>query len=271
MGWTSRRRTHKRHCGRHIKSVSGRHAGEDSPASHSKTKRKRPGENAFFAVVVPVRFWKGSVMKRVWAYRMAGRLWQWCAARIERLCGVDFSGWETMESLGFDAQRGNQYQPSARGIEALLKKLPITPGDAVIDIGCGKGKAMYLLGRLPFRTVAGIEISPVLCKTARKNLKRLGMENSYVFCGDAAEFEGYDEYNYFYMFNALPAPVFARALGKIEKSLSRRPRKAWFIYLNPECHDLLARGGGFRLIKTRRHPIRWFRCNCYVHEPEKNV
>jgi SAM-dependent methyltransferase len=41
-----------------------------------------------------------------------------------------------------------------------------------IDIGCGKGRALMLASRMPFRDVVGIELNAGLAATARENLVR---------------------------------------------------------------------------------------------------
>ena len=77
-------------------------------------------------------------------WNMLRRVWQAGAVANDRLFrhGCDFSRWATQEELGFAESAGNQYQPSDGGLKKLLKRFHITPEDAIIDIGCGKGKAM---------------------------------------------------------------------------------------------------------------------------------
>ena len=80
-------------------------------------------------------------------------LWQGAAVKNDQLFrgNADFSSWMTQEEAGFVEGKGNQYQPSTDALIKVLKRFPISEKDAIIDVGCGKGKAMYLMERFPFR------------------------------------------------------------------------------------------------------------------------
>ncbi len=195
--------------------------------------------------------------------------WQICARLNDRLFrrGCDFSGWMTQESAGFSAERGNKYQPTTDSLAKVLRRLPITADDVILDIGCGKGKAMYIMSRFPFRRIEGYDLSPKLVEIARDNFTQLRLPRCRVFEADAAEYDDYDEVTYFYMFNAVPREVFLRTLAHINASLARRPRKCCFLYMNPVYHmDLLTRSP-FRLKFTQKAPISWLEFRCYEYHP----
>ena len=202
-------------------------------------------------------------------WNMLRRVWQAGAVANDRLFrhGCDFSRWATQEELGFAKSAGNQYQPSDGGLKKLLKKFHITPEDAIIDIGCGKGKAMYLMSRFPFGRIAGYDLSEQLAETANENFQKLGLTVCRAFQGDAAVFDGYDEYNYIYLFNAVPEDFFIRSIGHILDSVRRRPRVCVFIYLNPVYDRYLQEETPFRLIGEQNHPIPWFRYRWYQVGP----
>lgn len=193
-------------------------------------------------------------------------LWIWKDQRLDKKLGVDFSIWETNAKTGVEPLQGNQYQPSTNGLRKVLKKLPITEKDAIIDIGCGKGKAMYMLRQFPFFRVDGLELSGYLCGIATENLKTLKLEDSTVVNEDAACFQNYDAYNYFYMFNSFPQATFQAMLDQILLSQKRNPRKMTFIYLNPVCHNLLL-AQGFKLLFCKKSAIKWFEYRCYTYDP----
>ena len=79
-------------------------------------------------------------------------IWQGAARRNDRLFrgDADFSEWMSQEEAGFSEGKGNQYQPSTDALVKVLKKFPVSEKDAILDMGCGKGKAMYLMRRFPF-------------------------------------------------------------------------------------------------------------------------
>ena len=200
---------------------------------------------------------------------MLSRLWQ-CADRTrDRLLfpGCDFAAWVTQEAAGFTPEQGNQYQPSTNALPQVLRRFPITSGDRILDVGCGKGKAMALMRRFPFGQVAGFDISPALADVANRNFRQLKLRDCHAFQADAATFTGYDDYNYLYFYNSLPKPVFREAIGHLEESLARRPRCCRLIYLNPVYHDFLVGDTAFREIFRRRSWSSWFTYVCYEYRP----
>lgn len=205
-------------------------------------------------------------LKESLPYKMLCSIWVKFEQRKDRKLGVDFSTWESNEQIGINPSCGNQYQPSTNGLTSILKKLPIGKSDAIIDIGCGKGKAMYIMSKFPFAKIDGIDLSDRLCEIASGNLKCVGCDKSKVIQADAATFREYDRYNYFYVFNSFPATVFEKMLSHILDSISRKPRKVFFIYLNPECHDLLEKSEKFYLMFSKKSFIQWFQYNCYTNE-----
>ena len=104
-------------------------------------------------------------------YDTLRKIWQDAAAFNDKVFrhGCDFSRWVTADSIGFSPERGNQYQPSSGNMVNVLRRYAITKSDAVLDIGCGKGKVMYLLSHFPFGKIDGIDLSPQLVKIANDN------------------------------------------------------------------------------------------------------
>lgn len=199
-------------------------------------------------------------------YDLLRRLWISWDARLDRRLGVDFSTWADNETIGIDPQIGNQYQPSTQALSKVLRRFPITEEDAIIDIGCGKGKVLYLMSDFPFGKIAGLELSPYLVEIAKDNTDILGLEHCHLINDDASVFSDYDSYNYFYVFNSFPAEIFRMMLGHIMASLERKPRRAIFIYLNPVCHELLVEAGFIHSF-TKRSLIQWFNYACYEYNP----
>jgi SAM-dependent methyltransferase len=128
-------------------------------------------------------------------------------------------------------------------LDEVLAQLPITAADSVIDLGCGMGAAMITLARYPFARVDGLELAPQLIPIARRNLARMWITNYRIDQGDAAEFTGYDQYSYVYMFNPFPRPVMERVLENIAESAQRAPRELRVIYKNPQAEDLVLAAG----------------------------
>jgi protein-L-isoaspartate O-methyltransferase len=142
------------------------------------------------------------------------------------------------DELNLPIERANSYSDSGgSGLQKVLSTLNITPRDAIIDFGCGKGGALITLARYPFAKITGVEISADLGDIARKNLGILTIDNVHIICCDAAGFTELDDYNYVYFFNPFPAAVMRSVIDNLKKSLAIKPRKVTIIYLNPVCND----------------------------------
>src|SRR4029079_4234472 len=63
------------------------------------------------------------------------------------------------------------YWPAVEGVvHHILRRLPVRYEDYVfVDAGCGKGRAMLIASMYPFAAIAGIELSPLIAETARRN------------------------------------------------------------------------------------------------------
>lgn len=198
---------------------------------------------------------------------MICRIWQGAARRNDRLFrgDADFSKWMSQEEAGFEKGKGNQYQPSTGALVKVLKRFPVSSEDAILDMGCGKGKAMYLMSRFPFGKISGYDLSDELVRIANQNFQKLELSRCHAFWADAAAFDGYDEFNYFYIFNAFPQEIFKVMIEHVMKSLERKPRNCYFIYLHPVCHEYLQSHTPFRLVCKRKSFVSWFDYYCYEY------
>ena len=155
------------------------------------------------------------------------------------------------------------YYADSGGIEfdRIMANFAITPADAIVDFGCGKGGILISLSKYPFSKIAGVEIDPELVKIAQRNIRKLRIRNVEIACCDAADFRELGDYNYFYLFDPFPCIVMRDVLANIERSIIQKPRKVTIIYLNPYCHELLESSEVFR--KTRELPH--FEHKCFIY------
>ena len=220
--------------------------------------------------------WSGAFADRRRSGKMAGKIhhilcsmWQAAAKRNDRLFrkNADFSGWMSQKEAGFTEKQGNQYQPVTDGLVKVLKHFSISEKDAILDLGCGKGKAMYLMSRFSFGRIEGYDLSPELVRIANDNFQRLEVQKCRAAQGDAMDYDGYDDFNYFFTFNAFPQEVFEVMIGHVMASTRRKPRVCRFIYLHPVCHAYLTEHTPFRLIFRRKSLISWFDYYCYEYRP----
>jgi SAM-dependent methyltransferase len=139
-------------------------------------------------------------------------------------------------------------------LESALDTLSISQNDSILDIGCGKGAAMITMAQYPFGRIDGVEISPYLAEIAQRNLARLGINRSSIFCCNAADFQGFDPYTLLYMFNPFYRDVLERVLENVRVSLERCPRQLTVIYLYAKDDDLLIQAG-FRRLRKLPHVL----------------
>ncbi len=174
--------------------------------------------------------------------------------RLENIVkGTDFHGYISKTDLGYVSGQGYEYIPSHNHAKAFCRYTPISDNDTVIDLGCGKGWAMYLLGKTgQFKHVYGIEKNAELANIAVKNMiglnTRESAERYQVFSLDVIDAldekneqmrKFIDEATVFYTFNSFPRNVTEKVVEGIEKSAERNPRKILFWYVQPDA-DILA-------------------------------
>lgn len=145
--------------------------------------------------------------------------------------------------------------------DKLMTHFDITPSDAIMDFGCGKGGILISLSKYPFSQITGVEISAELVEIANKNIKKLGLEKIKIECRDAADYKELDEYNYFYFFDPFPPVVMKDVLKNIEQSIIELPRKVTIIYLNPFCHEMIESQGLFAKVRELPH----FEHQCFIY------
>lgn len=130
-----------------------------------------------------------------------------------------------------------------------------------IDIGSGKGRALFVAAELPFRKILGVEYSVDLHEMALENIRRWSHMRQK--CSDiesvhanAADFEFPNQKLVLYLFNPFGQDVMNRMLANLERSLERNPRHVVIVMLWPEQSQIVARMPWMHLYKqTRQYHI----------------
>jgi SAM-dependent methyltransferase len=119
-----------------------------------------------------------------------------------------------------------------------------------LDLGSGKGRALMLASRLPFRAILGVEISPELARICRRNL--LGFSAPWQQCraleareGDVTSFDLPSTPLVIYLYHPFAAPTLEAFLGNLERSLQNDAREILLLYFNPALDHVLARHPAF--------------------------
>jgi SAM-dependent methyltransferase len=138
----------------------------------------------------------------------------------------------------------------------LLNELDIVWEDYVfIDLGSGKGRALLLASRLPFKEIIGVELSATLHRVACRNIQVFRDERQRCHrirsvCQDAASFEFPSENAVIYLFNPFGESVIREVLSRIEDSLRRFPRTLYILYLKPVHRHVFDELRCFQVLKT---------------------
>jgi SAM-dependent methyltransferase len=151
--------------------------------------------------------------------------------REEKHFGIQTSAIKKSDSAEFHHYQGASYLV----LQRLFSELPETLRDFdFMDIGCGKGRVVFVAEHAGFDQLSGIELDPELLQVAREN------ESRYVFKrntsmirfihANALEYEYKDQPTVYFLFNPFNEMVLRAVLAKIRASTHS---ETWFIYMNP--------------------------------------
>jgi SAM-dependent methyltransferase len=162
---------------------------------------------------------------------------------------------------GIIYQAGNYWN-----IRRIIGVLDVSADDVFYDIGCGKGRCLCMLARLPIRRVVGIELDPVLVSAARKNAERLRRRRApiEVRCQDAATAD-YSEGTIYFLYSPFGPATMRDVLNGIQKSLVVQPRKITIIYYNAMFGDVLLTCGWLDPVHELKTPIGHYPITFFVN------
>ncbi len=169
----------------------------------------------------------------------------------DRRLGITTTDGEVVRELGRafdDDYRLNCRPVSYVGMERLLRKLAPRPTDALLDMGCGAGRAICVAAQHPFSRVIGIEIDKDLCALAERNARRLRRHavRPEIVRADAAKYPVPDDITIVFLFSTFGGDVLRSALTRVVESIDRVPRRLRLAYGNPREHELIVAMPRFR-------------------------
>jgi hypothetical protein len=167
--------------------------------------------------------------------------------------GLDFLSVRKYEQIGFDKNLVSKASPSGnKYLTDILKDMKISNNDNILDIGSAKGSALKYFSKFPFKKIDGLELSESLSKICTNNFSILKINNVKVHNICATEFKGYNEYNFFYLYNPFPEIIMIKFIDCLKKQIKNK--KITIIYNNPVCHNVLI-NNEFLLVK--KYPDMW--------------
>jgi len=217
---------------------------------------KRPKTRVFVEPPGDTKPW--GVMRYLWArLRDPAR-----DVEFDRSWGVHTCGRVTpnkSDVVGANWVHGAEYQGSNPvALEEVLRELPI-PYDqfTFVDLGSGKGRALLVAARFPFRRILGVEYSAPLNDIAQRNLScfppaALRCPEIAVVCADAASVPIPDGPLVLFLFNPFERPVMTAVVDNVVTSFQQQPRRILVLYSNPVCADVWRNARGFQEIPSSR-------------------
>lgn len=161
----------------------------------------------------------------------------------EKVRGIDFS--RSDFSYVKENSPDNYYSRTDHStLKQLRECLKLTKNDAILDIGCGKGAVLYYFARHTEACMCGIEKFEGLAQIARDNFRVMKMEDRVtVFTCDALEFERYDGFNCFFLFNPFNRDVAQKVLSRITASVKQKPRRIRLVSVQPFFNEMIKNAG----------------------------
>jgi SAM-dependent methyltransferase len=174
-------------------------------------------------------------------------------------------GTDTAQKVGAGAldipdaklEDANAYQAVSSDVFfAMMEELRIQYERFVfIDLGSGKGRALLLASRFPFKEIIGVELSAFLTGIAINNLRIFKDEHQKchklrAMCLDATSYELPPEMAVLFLYNPFGENVMRSVVSNVECSLRSCPRKVYVLYDWPLHQVVWDRSTAFQIVKT---------------------
>jgi SAM-dependent methyltransferase len=193
---------------------------------------------------------QGLRARKLTAIVLSGNVSELTYSLRNRLRKVDLD-FVSVADLGLSDETSHFYSNSGGPeIQRVFKQVEIPRGSVVLDLGCGKGGALFSLARFPFTQLVGVDISPELIRIATDNAGRLGLRQVRFVAADAATFSDLDAVTHLYLYNPFPGVVMEQVMANVARSLAAAPRNLTIVYKNPVFHDQIAATGLFTHVNT---------------------
>lgn len=169
---------------------------------------------------------------------------------FEKRYGLQTSGFQRS-----DSEKHHHYQAAPYFVLHMLFQqiVPFTKGFAFYDIGCGKGRVLFLAALHGYKNLYGIELDGSLLQTANKNLssKRLKTLDLHVqlIQQDVLAYDFENHQAVYFLFNPFDAGVLSRFIDRVNSS---NQHECFVVYMNPIYSEVFTQKKipVYRVIKT---------------------
>lgn len=147
----------------------------------------------------------------------------------------------------------------------MVRVVPIPPKECtIIDLGSGKGRALFFAARHGFRRVIGVEFSEYMHGIAVSNSANFSARETQVprtelVRGDAATFDFLDEPLLIYMFNPFDGAVMESVVARIAAHAARSASPVYVVHKTPKCAAMFSNHGAFETVLVQKAGRKWLR------------
>ncbi len=150
----------------------------------------------------------------------------------EKKYGITTSSIKKSDSEEFFHYQGAGYLVLHRVFEEIATK---TKSFDFTDIGCGKGRPVFVAESFGYDNLTGIDLDKELVDAANKNLrtyllKRKNSNMQFIHV-NALEYNYKNNATVYFLFNPFNEEVLKKVLTKI---ISSTTSETWFVYMNPK-------------------------------------
>jgi SAM-dependent methyltransferase len=146
-------------------------------------------------------------------------------------------------------------QSPVRLVNRMIDSLNIDCSTFVFtDLGCGKGKALLLAAKRPFRRVVGVDLSPELLRIAADNFSayrkmRLRCGEIELRCMSAIDLSLPADNLVLFFYNPFSATVMRAVLENLRASLIQERREVYLLYIDPVHEHLFVESGFLKPVR----------------------
>ncbi len=206
---------------------------------------------------------KKAIQYLIWlnpSYRQHLKIVQERDMQFDRKWGVETSGTlvpTKSETVGWGWLFGIRYQGcNADLLNDILGNISIKHDDfTFIDFGSGKGRAILVASRFPFKKIIGVEYSKKLIQIARHNVTSFPngekrCREIKIFHANAATFPIPQGPLFIFLYNPFGRQVMRTLVKNVSVSFQQNPRRIILVYFHPLFADEWKKVGFF--IEIRR-------------------
>lgn len=151
---------------------------------------------------------------------------------------------------------------------SVFSEIPVDYSNSILlEIGCGKGRAIAAAATHEFKKIIGIDYEENLVDLAKKNLNQMRFKKTtdiVIQHQDATFYKVPNDINVIYFFNPFIGETLKKVIENIHQSYVAAPRKILIIYLNEVDFDLLVENQSWLTKITTLPTVDTVSCSLYV-------